>query len=140
MRRNRRHAMGRRFDPPVAPTEPRQANPVNAAADRPRLAAPAILRAAPFFLPLRETAMTTVEVTLNLPDQLAQEAQRAGLLSAEAISRLIEEAVRREAGKRLVDAMARLREASVPPLTEEEIAEEVAAVPAARRAARAAGR
>jgi cytochrome P450 len=84
--------------------------------------------------------MTTVEVTLNLPDQLAQEAQRAGLLSAEAISRLIEEAVRREAGKRLVDAMARLREASVPPLTEEEIAEEVAAVPAARRAARAAGR
>jgi cytochrome P450 len=84
--------------------------------------------------------MTTLEVTLNLPDQLAQEAQRAGLLSEEAISRLIEEAVRREAGKRLLDAMARLREANVPPLTEEEIAEEVAAVRAAQRATGAAGR
>jgi cytochrome P450 len=84
--------------------------------------------------------MTTVEVTLNLPDQLALEAQRAGLLSEEAISRLIEEAVRREAGKRLLDAMARLRDANVPPLTEEEIAEEVAAVRAARRATGAAGR
>jgi hypothetical protein len=84
--------------------------------------------------------MTTVEVTLNLPDQLAQEAQRVGVLSEEAISRLIEKAACREAGKRLLDAMARLREANVPPLTEEEIAEEVAAVRAARRATGAAGR
>ncbi|MCK7496848.1 MAG: hypothetical protein MZW92_42610 [Comamonadaceae bacterium] len=81
-----------------------------------------------------------MEVTLNLPDALALEAQRAGLASEEAISRLIEEAVRREAGKRLLDAMARLRDANVPPLTEEEIAEEVAAVRAARRATGAAGR
>lgn len=84
--------------------------------------------------------MTTVEVTLNLPDQVAQEAQRAGLLTDEAIGRLIEEAVRREAGKRLLDAMARLREANVPPLTEEEIAEEVAAARASRKATGAAGR
>ena len=83
--------------------------------------------------------MTTLEVKLNLPDQIAQEAQRAGLLSGQAIERLIEEAVRREAGKRLLDAMARLREANVPPLTEEEIAEEVKAVRAARRASGAAG-
>src|SRR6266571_304952 len=52
--------------------------------------------------------MTTIEVKLNLPDQVALEAQRAGLLSDQAIGRLIEEAVRREAGKRLLDAMARL--------------------------------
>ncbi|MEK7737773.1 MAG: hypothetical protein AAB319_08465 [Pseudomonadota bacterium] len=83
--------------------------------------------------------MTTLEVKLNLPDQIAQEAQRAGLLSGQAIERLIEEAVRREAGKRLLDAMQRLREANVPPLTEEEIAEEVKAVRAARRASGAAG-
>lgn len=83
--------------------------------------------------------MTTLEVTLNLPDQVAVEAQRAGLLSDQAISRLIEEAVRREAGKRLLDAMARLREANVPPLTEEDIAEEVAAVRAARKATGATG-
>ena len=37
------------------------------------------------------------------------------------MGRLIEEAVRREAGKRLLDAMRRLRETNVPPLTEEEI-------------------
>ncbi len=61
--------------------------------------------------------MTTVEIKLNLPDQVALEAQRAGLLSDLAIGRLIEEAVRREAGKRLLEAMARLREANVPPLT-----------------------
>jgi cytochrome P450 len=84
--------------------------------------------------------MTTVEVRLNLPDQVALEAQRAGLLSDEAISRLVEEAVRRESGKRLLDAMARLREANVPPLSEEEIAEEVATVRAARKTTGAAGR
>ncbi len=83
--------------------------------------------------------MTTLDLKLNLPDQVALEAQRAGLLSDQAIAGLIEEAVRREAGKRLLDAMARLREANVPPLTEEEIAEEVAAVRAARKAAGAAG-
>ena len=83
--------------------------------------------------------MTTVELTLNLPDQIAIEAQRAGLLSDEAVSRLIEEAVRREAGLRLLDAMQRLREANVPLITEEEIAAEVAAVRAARKASDAAG-
>lgn len=83
--------------------------------------------------------MTTLEVKLNLPDQIAQEAQRAGLLSGQAIERLIEEAVRREAGKKLLDAMQRLRDANVPPLTEDEIAEEVKAVRAVRKASGAAG-
>ena len=83
--------------------------------------------------------MTTLDVKLNLPDQIAQEAQRAGLPSGQAISRLIEEAVRREAGKRLLDAMQRLRAANVPPLSEEEIAEEVKAVRAARKAGGATG-
>lgn len=40
-----------------------------------------------------------------------------------------------EAGKKLLDAMQRLRAANVPPLTEEEIAAKVQAVRAARRAA-----
>ena len=44
--------------------------------------------------------MTTLEVTLNLPDRIAQEAQRAGLLSDQAIERLIEEAARRAKGER----------------------------------------
>jgi cytochrome P450 len=79
--------------------------------------------------------MTTLEVKLNLPDEIAREAQRAGLLTEQAIERLIEEAVRREAGKKLLDAMQRLRAANVPPLSEEEIASEVNAARAARRAA-----
>ncbi len=81
----------------------------------------------------REVAMTTLEVKLTLPDQIAQEAKRAGLLNGRAIERLIEEAVRREAGKKLLDAMQRLREANVPPLTEEDIAEEVKAARATRK-------
>ncbi len=84
--------------------------------------------------------MTTVEVKLNLPDPIAREARRAGLLTEQAIERLIEEAVQREAGKRLLDAMQRLRAANVPPLTEEDIAAEVQAVRAARRAGGETGR
>lgn len=83
--------------------------------------------------------MTILEVKLNLPDQIALQAQRAGLLSGQAIERLIEEAVRRAAGKKLLDAMQRLREANVPPLTEEEIDAEVKAVRVARKASGAAG-
>jgi hypothetical protein len=74
---------------------------------------------------------------LNLPDQIAQEAQRAGLLNGRAIERLIEEAVRREAGKKLLEAMQRLREANVPPLSEQDIAEEVKAARAARNGSQA---
>jgi len=84
--------------------------------------------------------MTTLELKLNLPESLAQEAQAAGLLNETAIERLIEEAVRREAGRQLLDAMQRLRTANMPPLTEEDIAEAVSAVRTARRTANEAGR
>ena len=77
--------------------------------------------------------MQTVDLRITLPDQVAQEARAAGLLTERGVERLIEEAVRREAGKRLLDAMRRLREANVPPLTDEEIAAEVAAARARRR-------
>lgn len=81
--------------------------------------------------------MTTLEVKLNLPDQIAQQAKRAGLLNGRAIERLIEEAVQREAGKKLLDAMQRLSDANVPPLTEEDIAEAVKAARAARKGSQA---
>jgi cytochrome P450 len=84
--------------------------------------------------------MTKVQLTLNLPDSLAREAQAAGLLTEQAVERLIEEALRREAGNKLLDAMQRLRAANVPPLMEEEIAAEIKAVRAARKAAGEAGR
>lgn len=84
--------------------------------------------------------MTKVEVKLNLPDEIAEEARRAGLLTEQAIEQLIEEAVRRDAGKKLLDAMQRLRAANVPPLSEEDVIAEVQAARAARRAAGEAGR
>ena len=68
--------------------------------------------------------MTTLQLKLTLPDQVAEEAKRAGLLTEKAVGRLIEEAVQRDAGKKLLDAMQKLRTANVPPLTEEEIAAE----------------
>ena len=84
--------------------------------------------------------MTTLQVQLNLPDQLAQEAQRAGLLTGVAIERLIEEALQRQAGEKLLDAMQRLREANVPPLTEDDISAAVTAARTARKDRGEAGR
>ena len=77
--------------------------------------------------------MTTVEVKLSMPDQVATKAKEAGLLTEQALGQLVEEAVRRESGKRLLEAMQLLKAANVPPLSEEEIAAEVRAVRAARR-------
>lgn len=62
------------------------------------------------------------------------------MLTEPAVVRLIEEAVRREAGKKLLDAMQRLRAANVPPLAEEDIAAEVKVTRAARRASGETGR
>jgi cytochrome P450 len=79
--------------------------------------------------------MQTVDLKITLSDQVAREARDAGLLTQHGIERLIEEAVRRESGRKLLDAMQRLRDADGPPLTEEDIAAEVAAVRARRRSA-----
>ena len=84
--------------------------------------------------------MTILEIKLSLRDSIEQQARAAGLLTPEAIERLIEEAVQRVAGKRLLDAMRRLREANVPPLSEEEISAEVKAVRTTRRGAGEMGR
>ena len=67
------------------------------------------------------------KIQIELPDAVAKAASQAGLLTSQAIERLIEEAIRREAGKKLLDAMQRLRDANVPPITEEDIDEAVSA-------------
>jgi hypothetical protein len=83
--------------------------------------------------------MTTVEITL--PDQLAEEAKRAGLLAPDAIERLVREAIRRRALTELKEAMDRMAAADGPTMTPEEIQEEIRAARAERRAqeARATG-
>ncbi len=70
-------------------------------------------------------------LVVKLPDELAQ---RAGLLSDSAIGRLLEEAMRREAGRKLLEVARRIQEAGVPPMTIDEIQAEVDAVRAERRA------
>ena len=81
--------------------------------------------------------MTTL--TLNLPDDLAQRAQSAGLLSDTAIQHLLEEAMRRAAGERLLAVAEQLHAANIPPMSDEEIVAEIKAVRAERKA-RHAGR
>jgi hypothetical protein len=45
--------------------------------------------------------MTTLELTLNIPDELASKAQAAGLLNSEAIEKLLREQLRKQAGQEL---------------------------------------
>ncbi len=78
--------------------------------------------------------MTTLKMKLNLPDSLAQEARKAGLLTSDAIERLLREAVRFRAADELFSAMDKLADANIPPMTMEEIQVEVDAVRAERQA------
>ncbi len=67
--------------------------------------------------------MTTVQI--SLPDQLAKEAQRAGLLSPERIEQILREELRSERIERLNQARAKLAAEPLPPMTPEEIQTEI---------------
>lgn len=79
--------------------------------------------------------MTTLEVTLTLPDAMAKEAARMGLLAPEALQSLLRDAIRERRIKRMFAAMDALQEARLPPLTMEEIQQQVERVREGRRAA-----
>lgn len=77
--------------------------------------------------------MTTVQITL--PDQLAQDAQRAGLLSSARLERWLREQLRAQGVDELfaaADRMAAVDEPAV--MSPEEVAKELSALRAARRA------
>lgn len=76
------------------------------------------------------------EVTVQLPDELARKAQAAGLLNPEGIERALRDALKREAGRKLLDLGNAMRANGLPPMSEEEIQTEIDAVRAARRAKR----
>jgi Arc/MetJ family transcription regulator len=80
------------------------------------------------FQGVRDGEKGMTNVTVSLPDELAQTVQQAGLLSSTAIAQLLEEAVHRQAGRQLLDAMQRLRDAKEPSLTEDDVAAAIAAV------------
>ena len=62
-----------------------------------------------------------MQVTLNLPDELALRAQDAGLLTEAAMQKLLENAMRREAGRKLLSMAERLHAANIPPMSEGEL-------------------
>jgi hypothetical protein len=77
--------------------------------------------------------MTTVQI--NLPDRLAQEAQRAGLLSSEFLEKCLREELKAQRVYQLFSAMDRMSAVNDPAiLSPEAVAEEIAAMRAERRA------
>ncbi len=74
------------------------------------------------------------KVEIELPEELAQRVRRAGLLSEGAIERLLEDAMRRQAGRALIDVAISIQEAGIQPMSMEELNEEVKEVRAERRA------
>lgn len=83
--------------------------------------------------------MTVVELELVLPETLAEAAAAAGLLTPEAIERLLRDELRRRQVDRLFDAADRLAALDMPPLTEAEVQAEIQAVREAKRGYRAGG-
>lgn len=77
--------------------------------------------------------MTTLELKLNLPDRLAREVQAAGLLTPEALTDLLKDAMRRRAAQALLAGAERASKAGSKPLSMDEIQAEVNAVRRARK-------
>jgi hypothetical protein len=76
--------------------------------------------------------MTMIQI--DLPEATAKAAREAGLLTPAAVERLFSEAIRREAGRRLLDAAKLVHAAGIPEMSMDEINEEVKAARAERRA------
>ena len=87
-----------------------------------------------------DAVMTTLQLKLTLPDQLAKRAKKAGLLNAQSIETLLREAMRKKALARFLQVSERVAAAGVPAMSEEEIQAEVDAVRRARRKRLAPGR
>ena len=76
--------------------------------------------------------MTTVQI--DLPDALAQRARSQGLLSDSAVQKLLEDAMRRQAGYQLMQTLEYLHDAGIEPMSDEEINTEIRAARAERLA------
>ena len=77
--------------------------------------------------------MMTLQVNLNLPENLAKEASNLGLLEPQALQTLLREAVRRRHIARLTEARELVAAAGIPPLTMDEIQAEIEVDHAERR-------
>ncbi len=76
--------------------------------------------------------MTTIQI--NLPDQLAEDAKQAGLLSAELLENWLRQQLRERRADQLFSAMDRMSAVDDPAvISPEAVAEEIAAMRAERR-------
>ena len=81
--------------------------------------------------------MTTVQITL--PDELAQEAKQAGLLTPELVEKWLREQLKSQRVDQLFSAMERMSAVGDPDvLSPEAVAQEIAAMRAERRSKRPA--
>ena len=80
-----------------------------------------------------------MQVTLNLPDDIALRAQDAGLLTVDALQKLLEEAMRRAAGRKLLSMAERLHAANIAPANEAEVDDLIHAARTERKARDAGG-
>ncbi len=79
--------------------------------------------------------MTMVELKLSLSDKLMHEASNAGLLTPEAITGLLEDALKRRAARTLLAGAERATLAGSEPMSMAEIQAEVDAVRRVRKSA-----
>ena len=69
--------------------------------------------------------MTTLEVTLDLPDRMARDAQAAGLLTPKALREMLRDTMRRHAAQALLAGAARASKAGSKPMSMRELQAEV---------------
>lgn len=77
--------------------------------------------------------MTMLDVKLNLPDELARQAQQAGLLTTQAIESMLREQLRKQASTDLRAMWVAAPQEELTPEVEQEIVEAVYAIRARRR-------
>ncbi len=79
--------------------------------------------------------MTTLELKLSLPDQLATEARQAGLLTPEAMEAMLRDRLKARRVNELFEAMDRMAAVDTPAaMSPEEVAEEIRVMRAERLA------
>lgn len=69
--------------------------------------------------------MTTLEIKLDLPDRLAQDASRLGLLEPQNLRTLLSEAVRSRRLAQLAEGRQRVAAAGIAPISEDDILAEI---------------
>lgn len=77
--------------------------------------------------------MKTLELKLDLPDRLAQDAAKMGLLDPDSLQTMLREAVRSRRIAQLALARQRVAEAGISPMSLDQIQEEVDVDRAERR-------